>query len=156
MARREHAKSSSRFRRWFRDATIIAGITLALLLALEGILRRFHPQRLVPTSIDGARLAEADDSLGMRYVPGSRFQVRDAEYSVEYAINEHGLRDARSHPVPKPPGTTRVLLLGDSFTFGQGVNYHDTWAAVAERRLEEMGREDIHLVKAGIQGADTR
>ena len=39
------------------------------------------------------------------------------EHEAGYAINADGFRDAKPHPSPKPPGTRRVLLLGDSFTF---------------------------------------
>jgi hypothetical protein len=49
-----------------------------------------------------------------------------------------------------------VLLLGDSFTFGQGVNYADAWPALAERMLERQRPGAFDLVKAGMQGLDTR
>lgn len=92
----------------------------------------------------------------MRYTPNARWHFKHPEYSVEYAINGQGFRDAEHHPVPKPDGELRVLLLGDSFTFGQAVNYEQTWPVIAEKLLSRSGKNHISLVKAGIQGMDTR
>jgi hypothetical protein len=142
--------------RLLKDAVIVAAISLCLVLVGEIILRTFFPQRLIGTSLQGRRLSVADPVIGMRYVPGAHWRFTHPEYTVEYAINGDGFRDAKKHPVPKPIGATRVLLLGDSFTFGQGVNYEDTWPVIVERLLEESGNRHIDLVKAGIQGMDTR
>jgi len=48
--------------------------------------------------------------------------LTEQRYSEDYPYerNADGLRD-RDYPSPKPPGRRRVLVLGDSFTFGQGV-----------------------------------
>ena len=63
--------------------------------------------------------------LGIRYAPGAHWRFTHPEYSVEYAINAHGFRNAKEPIIPKPKETTRVLLLGDSFTFGQGANHEE-------------------------------
>lgn len=50
----------------------------------------------------------------------------------EAAVNENGvgLRD-KDYPTVKPPNTRRVLLLGDSFTFGYGLTDDDAVSAGA-------------------------
>ncbi|MCZ6594937.1 MAG: hypothetical protein O6943_08485 [Bacteroidetes bacterium] len=106
--------------------------------------------------ITGETFSNRDDVLGMRYTPGARWQFMHPEYKVEYAINEHGFRDKKEHSIPKPKGTIRVLLVGDSFTFGQGVDYEQAWPVIAEKWFEEHDMRQIELVKAGIQGMDTR
>jgi lysophospholipase L1-like esterase len=88
-------------------------------------------------------------------VPGAVWRFRHPEYTVEYAINNDGFREATSPaPQPPPPGGS-LLLLGDSFTFGQGVSYESTWGAIAEGLLRQRG-VDVHLINAGVQGMDTR
>ncbi len=47
-------------------------------------------------------------------------------------INAHGLRD-RDYPYPKPPGITRILILGDSFTTAFQVELVQTF----HKRLEQ-------------------
>ena len=142
--------------RLLKNTVIVVCITLSLILVWEIFLRTFFPQGLVGTSLQGPRFSVEDPAIGMRYVPGAHWQFRHPEYTVEYAINADGFRDTNKHPVPKPVGTIRVLLLGDSFTFGYGVNYEDTWPVIVERLLEKSGGRRIDLVKAGIEGMDTR
>jgi len=50
-------------------------------------------------------------------------------------------------------GLTKVLLLGDSLTEGQGVPEDSTYAADMERELKIMGRTDVVLRNAGIGGS---
>ena len=52
---------------------------------------------------------------------------------VPVSINSLGLRD-REYSVEKPAGTTRIVMLGDSLTFGWGVRIEDT----PSKMLEEM------------------
>jgi lysophospholipase L1-like esterase len=54
---------------------------------------------------------------------------------ADVAINSDGLRD-RDYPVDKPPGTLRIMMLGDSLTFGWGVAEDQTFV----RQLETMLR----------------
>lgn len=65
-------------------------------------------------------------------------------------LNSFGLRSPEVR-VPKPEGTPRVLLLGDSFTFGFKTGDKDVFA----RRLEEQlrrsaGRASTEVVNAGV------
>jgi len=149
-------KQGSRLYRLIIDVFIVIGIASGIIIVGEVLLRMFLPQNLIGTRITGMRFSERDQVLGIRYIPGATWRFTHPEYQVEYSINEHGFRDAKVHPIPKPDGTTRVLLLGDSFTFGQAVSYEQIWPVIAEKRLEESGNNHIDLVKAGIQGMDTR
>ena len=130
-------------------------MTIAIIAALELTLRLFFPQTLVPTPITGERFSVPDTDLGMRYVPGAVWRFRHPEYTVEYAINEDGFRKPTppAHLSASPGGG--ILLLGDSFTFGQGVSYEATWGAIAEELLRQRG-VGLHLINAGVQGMDTR
>ena len=53
---------------------------------------------------------------------------------VPVSINSEGLRD-REFPLEKPPGVYRVMMLGDSTTFGWGVRQEDTAAKFLEHKL---------------------
>jgi hypothetical protein len=60
---------------------------------------------------------------------------------------------------PKPPGTKRILLLGDSFTFGQGVPDYDTiFSAILERRLTlevAINGQSVEILNGGLPGSLT-
>jgi lysophospholipase L1-like esterase len=131
----------------------VIAVTLGLVLFLEAMLRVFWPQTLRGTPLRGAHFSQRDAVLGMSYLPGSVWRFTSPEYTATYAINRDGFRDDLAWAPRKAEGTTRILLLGDSFTFGQGVDLSETWPVLAERELEGLA---IDLLNAGIQGMDTR
>jgi lysophospholipase L1-like esterase len=133
----------------------MVGMSILLMAVLEGTLRVFFPQTLVPTAVRGDRFSVPDPLLGMRYVPGAVYRFQHPEYRVEYAIDEDGFRTVGTGATLRTSGGFKVLLLGDSFTFGQGVPYETTWGAIAERRLQARGMR-ARTINAGMQGMDTR
>lgn len=65
-------------------------------------------------------------------------------------INSFGLRSPEV-AVPKPGGTVRILLLGDSFTFGFRVSDEETFARRLEARLHgSYGAAPVEVVSAGV------
>jgi hypothetical protein len=51
--------------------------------------------------------------------------------------NSDGFRGPE-YTVPKPPGTVRIAVLGDSFTEAQHVPFEDTFCSVAQRDLQSQ------------------
>ena len=81
--------------------------------------------------------------------------VSTPDFAVGYRTNSRGLRD-REYPLEKPAGKTRILALGDSFTFGHGIAYgerftdileseeeHIDWLQTQLRLIEQMGIENF-------------
>jgi lysophospholipase L1-like esterase len=65
-------------------------------------------------------------------------------------INSLGLRSPEV-AIPKPPATIRILLLGDSFTFGFKAPDEQVFARRLEARLRRDYRSDaIEVVNAGV------
>lgn len=70
-------------------------------------------------------------------------------------INSHGCRDRDYAPAP-PPGTRRVLALGDSQTFGVGLPLRATWPKQLERLLNAADRESSwQVINCGVPATDT-
>jgi lysophospholipase L1-like esterase len=67
--------------------------------------------------------------------------------------NAEGFRD-RDFAVPKPDGTYRILVLGDSFTWGIGLDVEETLPKQLERRLRRE-RPDLEVINASIPGQNT-
>jgi lysophospholipase L1-like esterase len=65
-------------------------------------------------------------------------------------VSRQGLRD-REFAIPKPPGTWRILVLGDSIAYGVGVERAETFAKVLERRLDRPDRR-VEVIDTGVLG----
>jgi lysophospholipase L1-like esterase len=78
----------------------------------------------------------------------------DANRTFPYRTNSHGLRDRDRDA--KTPGTKRVLVIGDSYTFGYAVAEEEAYPQVAERLLHDRGHPEIEVVNAGIPDYNSR
>lgn len=78
----------------------------------------------------------------------------DTTRTFAYRTNAHGLRDRDRSA--KQPGTKRVLILGDSYTWGYAVAEHEAYPQVAERKLTARGRADVEVINAGVPDYNSR
>jgi lysophospholipase L1-like esterase len=73
---------------------------------------------------------------------------------VEYKINSLGFRD-NEYPFSKRTGTYRILCVGDSFTFGQGIKLKDSYPKVLEKTLQHKYQKDIEVINTAVCGYNT-
>lgn len=73
-----------------------------------------------------------------------------SEPGIAFDLNAEGYRDI-DHSLEAEPGVTRVLLLGDSFTVGQGVSQADYYPAV----LRNYAGDKFEFIIAALPGAST-
>ncbi|MFA6217392.1 MAG: SGNH/GDSL hydrolase family protein [Candidatus Omnitrophota bacterium] len=78
--------------------------------------------------------------------PGAQVLATTSDFSVIYSINSRGLRD-QEYSFEKPKGKKRVLALGDSFTFGEGVDYGKRFTDIPERILL-----NVEVINFGVPG----
>ncbi len=62
-----------------------------------------------------------------------------------------GFRD-RGRPVDRAAGVRRVVMTGDSITFGIGVNDEEAFPQQVEEQLVAQGRSNIEVWNAGVPG----
>jgi len=125
-----------------------------LLLALGGILAALVIAELATRLSGGGEAMVSrvmffcfDPDAGWRCRPGIDLRfVQPGLYDVRVRCNSRGMRD-REHVLAKPAGTRRILCVGDSYVWGQGVENEQTTAALLERELP--GFESINLGVAG-------
>lgn len=135
-----------------RDVAVSLTVAAALGVVFEVALRATRPQMARTESVDGRSRAVEDSVLGHRYRPGSRAIHDTPEFRAEYEIDDHGWRSGTRYADSLG---VRVLVLGDSSTFGDGVSPGDVWTSVCARSLAAQGlRAD--MMNAGIEGYDTR
>ena len=97
-----------------------------------------------------------DDSTPI-YIP-AKFIKLNAEINkknnVIASYNRHGFND-RPRQYTKPPGTTRIAVLGDSFIWGDGVNYDTIWSHKLEKKFLEK-YDNIEVLSWGQNGWSTK
>lgn len=135
-------------------ATILAAVCGFELLA-RTVLRspQMEPANLQPDAgrdFAQASMLEPFHEFGARYRgrPGARVTV----YGVEYRHDDLGLR---ARETKAGDGALRVLVLGDSNTYGWRVPAEATFCAVAERLLDHAGSRPVEFVNAGLPGYNT-
>lgn len=85
-----------------------------------------------------------------RQKPETTYHYKTREFDVRIRTNRYGLRGP--DPVlPKPAGVTRVLMLGDSYTFGFPVRDAETFAHLIEAGLRAEGSR-LEVVNGGVSG----
>jgi lysophospholipase L1-like esterase len=75
---------------------------------------------------------------------------------VPVHTNSLGFRDSREYQLEKQPGTFRILVLGDSVTFGHGSVYEHTYPLLLEQKLKAWKpRVDWQVWNLGVPGYNT-
>jgi hypothetical protein len=83
-----------------------------------------------------------DPDLGWAQIPDHAAFFKSREFEVRVESNSYGFRDD-DYPLRKPAGVERVVVLGDSYAWGWGVEQDEIFCEVAEARME--GVEFINL-----------
>ncbi len=128
----------------------LALIVLSLLFVLgtaEVFLRVFIPQSIVPRYVE---VSEAGIRKNIGHVQGV---MSTAEFRHRFTTNSQGFRGPREYARPKPAGTYRIIILGDSVTLGHGVEDDETFSAVAERELAPS--RPVEIINMGVSGFGT-
>jgi lysophospholipase L1-like esterase len=73
----------------------------------------------------------------------------DSDGCISVKFNSLGFRDL-PFTLEKKPGEFRILAVGDSFTFGSGVQVADTWPQQLEGLLRAERKEPIEVINAGF------
>jgi lysophospholipase L1-like esterase len=79
--------------------------------------------------------------------------VRTTFFGTPVRVNGLGLRGPEMDSIPRP-GVRRLLVVGDSVVFGQGLAEEETVANVLARRLDGAGGAPWEVVNAGVPGYD--
>jgi hypothetical protein len=135
-------------RRLLASAALATFGVLLALGALELGVRMLH---LVPS-----RFWQWDAELGTKLIPNARgwWTQEEGEFRVPVQINSDGRRDLE-RPKAKPPGTERILLLGDSFVEAMQVPIEQTFARRLEALLNQPGHPPVEIISMGVSGYGT-
>lgn len=137
-----------------RSAWLYVALAAVLLLGLAFVLlatelgaRMLWPH-LAPTREERAKFWTHDPLLGWAHVPNTSGRFNHPDFSVSVSHNSEGLRD-KEH-TGQSPGAKRLLVLGDSFTWGFGVEQEQRFTS-----LLDDAHTDWEVINAGVSGYST-
>lgn len=84
------------------------------------------------------------------FPPLSEQHYESADFRYSVYINSIGIRDRE---LPRERGDAfRVLAIGDSYTYGWGVDIENTWMRILEKQLRDAGH-NVEILNLGKPGA---
>ncbi|MBW2418959.1 MAG: SGNH/GDSL hydrolase family protein [Deltaproteobacteria bacterium] len=147
-------------------ASLSLVLTAALLeVGLRGLdWRGYHQDRQVIGA--GARRAKEDriPFVWPLYLPHAELAFRydgnprgyfDDDSTLRVRLNNHGFRGT-DHPKAKRPDLYRVMVVGDSFTFGEGVRWEHTFVYRLGEELRKRVGPGIEVLDFGVGSWGTR
>jgi hypothetical protein len=128
-----------------RRLALVGRSALLSLLGLEIVLRFIEPREVFRESF-----VTPDPVLHHKFIAGARGRQKTTEFDTAYSINSFGLRELEL-PRDKPAGVKRILMLGDSFTEGIGVDSEETFSSRLQHLLNDDGlAERWEVINAGV------
>ena len=131
---------------WRRHLRLRLGatvVTLALASVVEHLL---------------VALGLADGGLihdrGWIFKPRTETEFVSSEFRHKVVTSGQGLRD-RDYAIPAPPNTLRIAVVGDSLTYGWGVELEETWVKQLETQLKaSYPGKNVEVVNLGKPAGD--
>src|SRR5262249_50771914 len=124
---------------------LLTGTLIGSLVLAEGMFRIVSREK-----VDLAGLYTSDAGIVVLKA-GFHGSMQTSEYQYDVAINNLTIRDGAIPEIKMQE--LRVLLIGDSFVLGVGVNLEDSLAKLLEHRLR-LGTHGypIEVLNAGVPG----
>lgn len=147
----QQAAPSPHYQRRWANIALAVFIATITLLGAEVPIKTFFPQ----ATLDSVKHNQPHCYQQSPYLP---FTLRShchahhssPEFSVDLNINAQGFR---GHEISfiKPANSLRIVIVGDSMTFGHGVNDDQTFSAVLEKNLRlRFPTKTIEVINAGF------
>lgn len=134
----------------WRAATVLLAVSiLASAAAGEALVRLFRPEFVAGPDPIGNPFWRHDPELGWSHIAGAEGTFSRPEFTHHVRINGAGWRD-RERALDKPSGLFRIVVLGDSYTWGHGVEDEEIFTRLLEGRLP-----GVEVLNLGLSASAT-
>jgi len=129
---------------------VVSGSFLLALGVMEGVLRLFsgwlpvEVQQII--SANPRNYGVAHPYIGHLQTPNNALVLSGKDYRAVHHTDGYGFRN--KWPWPK---SAQIVALGDSVTFGQGVEDEEAWPAIVARSFPESQLINLGLIGGGPQ-----
>ena len=133
-------------KKWLSNIGAMLLSTFIMLLVCEGIVRLVKPQQLAPVKF------MYDKDIGLIHIPNLKgSEYRPHNYDIKFTNGDDGFRVTHKGELPDFVNK-KIMFIGDSFTYGKGVNDHETFAYELQQALI---RDSVEIINAGVEGRGT-
>ncbi len=110
--------------------------TILSLLVLENILQIVYKKNLPNQLWRTGSIYQSDKELIYSLKPNTDSIWKTSEFNQIVHINNMGFRRLENTDLYKPKNSYRIIMVGDSFTFGHGLSYQNTYPFIIERSIK--------------------
>ncbi len=139
----------SRLRRF-----VLGSVSVFLGLFLSFVILEFGLATFYYSNGEEIERYTFDKELGWRFKPG-QYVIKPPGSLLKYKISINSLGLRYRELGPRPEGTKRIIVLGDSFTFGENVRDEALFSTQLERRLNDrpaVSGLKYEVVNTGVPG----
>jgi hypothetical protein len=133
---------------WAARALLVAVSILSVVALAEGLLRAVGAGSVGLETWHSRHLHRPDRDLIFSLRPGAHDRWNSEEFVEDASTNALGLR---GEELLEPATRPRILVLGDSQTFGHGVLDEDPYPRRLQDLFESRG-ETVEVINAGMKG----
>lgn len=144
-----------KYKKWALDSLIILGITLILLVVLEGGLRLAYPEKFTEVSEPNEEAADPYeyDAHYIRTIKpsihsGFTRSLKNGGDAILWKSNEHRFRGNNLLDDPD----VRVIVYGDSNIQARFSHLENTFPYRLQENLKELTGKNVEVINAGIIG----
>ena len=145
-----------------KKKTLLIGLSITFftlvfsLFIAERIVRKIDPQLIYNFAIQrGLHIYDKGNKIPFtlqKNVNNSTLTAYTVEFSNQVSTNSFGQRSDEIS-LQKPADTYRILMLGDSMTFGWGVNNDQTFSSLLQKKLNNWSKENGTNIKYEVLNA---
>ncbi|NIM19883.1 MAG: hypothetical protein GTO51_06520 [Candidatus Latescibacteria bacterium] len=93
-----------------------------------------------------------DETIRCSHPANFKEHRTNIEFEYQFETNTQGLR-YKDIPLKRAKNEARILMLGDSFTEGYGVEAEETFGSRLEQHFDERNGHPVEFVNGGLSGA---
>jgi lysophospholipase L1-like esterase len=124
----------------------------SVLLALVGLILLGGLELVLRIALKRTLTAETGFPLIPSKIPGLQYQLEPNHAAGGIQTDENGFR---LRPATSTPAQYKILILGDSISFGSGVPYSQSYVPALEDRLSRALGVTVAVWNAGVPGYNT-
>jgi hypothetical protein len=129
---------------------ILALIIIEILFSVLDIYTPRPTYHIREIKTDLSKHFAVDKDVGWTMVPNNNFQWITEKRRIKYYSNEKGFRVSKNHSSSDNYNHKKVLVLGDSYMWGYGIEYEKTFGGILSKSPEKLDVINLSMPGFGL------